>query len=284
MAIMDSLHHATGSLGSANPDEVGLSPGGLSRLTAAFEREVERKRLPGAVALIARHGRVAYFQAFGWRDPAAGAPMQEDTIFRIYSMTKPLVSVAVMMLVEEGRVLLSDPLAHYLPEFAQMGVGVQRNGALQLVAAQRGIALHDLLRHTSGLSYEFTGDGPVQKMYMDAKISRRTQTNAEHAATLARLPLAHQPGEHWEYSRATDVLGRVIEVVTGQTLGAFLKDRITDPLEMLDTAFFVPTAKHNRLAEAFPVDPDAGTPVQLIDVREPALFEFGRWRTGVNRA
>jgi len=277
MAILDPLHHRATSpiLPSAEPEDVGLSAAGLTRLTATLQREIDRKRLPGAVALIARHGKIAYFETLGVRDPASGAPMQEDTIFRIYSMTKPIVSTAVMMLSEEGRLLISDPLSKYLPEFSDMKVAVERDGKVDLVPARRPITIQDLLRHTSGLSYEFLGDGPVQKLYLEAKISRRDQTNAEQAATLAKLPLAHHPGTHWEYSRSTDVLGRLVEVISGQSLREFLRSRILAPLGMVDTDFFAEPGKQARLAEPFAVDPDAGTPVQLIDVREPPTYESG---------
>jgi CubicO group peptidase (beta-lactamase class C family) len=277
MAILDPMHHRFDAvvLARAGPDEVGLSTAALSRLTSVLEREIERKRLPGAVALIARHGRIGFFESLGVRDPASGEAMRDDSIFRVYSMTKPIVSVAVMMLCEEGRLLLSDPLHHFLPEFADMRVASERDGKVDLVAVERPITIQDLLRHTSGLTYEFLGTAAVQRMYLDAKIFRREQTNAEHAATLATLPLMHQPGTRWEYSRSTDVLGRVIEVISGQCLRGFLKSRILDPLQMHDTDFFAAPDKHGRIAEPFPMDPDAGTKVELLDVRRPATFESG---------
>ncbi|HUH83735.1 MAG TPA: serine hydrolase domain-containing protein, partial [Stellaceae bacterium] len=220
-------------------------------------------------------GKLAYFEALGARDPASGAPMQEDTIFRIYSMTKPIVSVAAMMLWEEGRFLLNDPIAKYLPDFAGQKVAVERDGRIELVPAERDVTIQDLMRHTSGLTYEFRGNAPVQKMYMDAKIFRRDQTAAEQAATLAKLPLMHQPGTRWEYSRSTDVLGRLVEVLAGAGLGEVLTRRILGPLGMGDTDFYVPREKHPRLAEPFARDPEAGTAVQLIEVREKPSFESG---------
>jgi CubicO group peptidase (beta-lactamase class C family) len=227
------------------------------------------------VALVSRNGRIAYFESFGQRDPAAGAPMAKDSIFRIYSMTKPVVSVAAMMLWENGRFLLDDPIGKYLPELSDVKVAVQRDGTLEHVAAARKITIQDLFRHTSGLTYEFRGSGPIHKMYMDAKIYRRNQTNAEQITTLAQMPLIHQPGTRWEYSRSTDVLGRLVEVLSGETLGAFLQNHIFMPLGMVDTAFHVPPAKHSRLAEAFAKDPESGGTVQLLDVRDAPKFESG---------
>jgi CubicO group peptidase (beta-lactamase class C family) len=263
------------SLPFAAPEEVGLSRARLTRLTDMLRAEIERGRVPGAVALVARRGKVAYFESLGVRDPASGAPMQKDTIFRIYSMTKPIVSVAAMMLWEEGQFLLNDALAKYLPEFGRMKVAVPRDGNIELVPAARDITIQDLLRHTSGLTYEFRGTAPVQKMYMEAKVYRRNQTNADQAATLAQLPLMHQPGARWEYSRSTDVLGRLVEVLSGVSLGEFLETRILKPLGMTDTAFFVPAEHHGRLAEAFPRDPETDAPVQLVEVKEEPRFESG---------
>ena len=259
----------------AVPEEIGLSAARLARIGAAMRGEIERGRVPGAVALIARRGRLGYFESFGQRDPAAGAPMAKDSIFRIYSMTKPITSVAAMMLWEEGRFLLNEPVAKYLPDLAHRKVAVDRGGQLELVPAEREITIQDLLRHTSGLTYEFRGTGPVHKMYMAAKIYRRTQSAAEQVATLGTLPLLHQPGTRWEYSRATDVVGRLVEVLSGMTLGAFFERHILGPLGMRDTAFHVPERHHSRLAQAFAKDPDSGGAVQLIEVRDPPNFESG---------
>src|SRR5271167_4875242 len=194
------------------PEDIGLSSPALARLGKVLSNEVASGRVPGAVALIARRGRIAYFESFGRRDPAGGAPMARESIFRIYSMTKPIVSVAAMMLWEEGRFLLSDPVARYLPDLKDLKVAVPSGAQIELVPAARPITIQDLLRHTSGLTYEFRGDGPVHKMYMAAKIYNRHQSNADQVASLSRLPLLYQPGSTWEYSRSTDVVGRLIEV------------------------------------------------------------------------
>jgi CubicO group peptidase (beta-lactamase class C family) len=257
------------------PEDVGLSSAALARLSTALNERIAAGHLPGAVALIGRHGKVAWFEAFGAQDPATGAPMRPDTIFRIYSMTKPIVSMGVMMLWEEGRLMLSDPIEKYLPAFAAPKVGVIEGGAMRTEAAQRSITVQDLLRHTSGLTYEFRGATPVHKAYMDARVNRLKQTNEDQVATLGTLPLLFQPGARWEYSRSTDVLGRLIEVISGQSLGAFLRDRVWSPIGMTDAGFSVPEKDHGRIAEAFAKDPETKTDVSLLDVRRTALFESG---------
>jgi CubicO group peptidase (beta-lactamase class C family) len=259
----------------AAPEEIGLSSLRLARLGTVMRGEIERGRVPGAVALIARRGRLGFFESFGQRDAASGAPMPKDAIFRIYSMTKPITSVAAMMLWEEGRFLLGDPIAKYLPEFSGLEVAVARDGALERVPIERPITIQDLLRHTSGLTYEFRGSGPVHKMYMGAKVYSRAQSSADQVATLGRMPLLHQPGTRWEYSRSTDVVGRLVEVLSGQGLGAFFEEHILAPLGMVDTAFHVPERHHSRLAQAFAKDPESGSAVQLLEVRDPPNFESG---------
>jgi CubicO group peptidase (beta-lactamase class C family) len=259
----------------AAPQDIGLSAGRLERLGAVMRGEIERGRLPGAVVLIARRGRIGLFESFGLRDPAAAAPMTKEAIFRIYSMTKPITSVAAMMLWEEGRFLLSDPIGKYLPDLADLEVAVERGGEIERVPAVRPITIQDLLRHTSGLTYEFRGCGAVQRMYMSAKVYSRAQSNADQVAALGKLPLLHQPGSRWEYSRSTDVVGRLVEVLSGMPLGVFFERHILAPLGMVDTAFHVPPRHHSRLAEAFARDPDSGAAVQLVEVRDAPNFESG---------
>jgi len=259
----------------ATPEDIGLSTAGLARLGRVMQGEVERGLVPGAVALIARRGQLAYFESFGRRDPASGAAMTADSIFRIYSMTKPIVSVAAMMLWEEGRFLLSDPIAKYLPELGNVRVAVEQGADIGQVDAERPITIQDLLRHTSGLTYEFRGNGPVHKMYTAARIYSRDQTNADQVAALSKLPLLHQPGTKWEYSRSTDVVGRLIEVLSGMSLGQFLQQHLFAPLGMTDTAFHVPVPLQARLAEAFAKDPETGSGVQLINVKSAPKFESG---------
>jgi CubicO group peptidase (beta-lactamase class C family) len=259
----------------AAPEELGLSAPRLARIGQVMMDEIERRRVPGAVALIARRGRVGYFEAYGERNAASGAPMTKDTIFRIYSMTKPITSMAAMMLWEEGRFLLSDAIAKYLPELGDLRVGVAHGARLELVPLERAITIQDLLRHTSGITYEFRGPGPVQKMYMAAKVYSRLQSSADQVATLGKLPLLHQPGTRWEYGRSTDVIGRLVEVLSGQRLSQFFQQRILLQLGMGDTAFHVPEHDHARLAEAYANDPDGGGAVQLLEVRSAPNFESG---------
>ncbi len=265
----------TDPLPTARPDEVGLSQTGLDRLSTALNERVASGHVPGGVALIARHGKVAYHQSFGRQDPASDKPMGTDAIFRIYSMTKPIVSVGVMMLWEEGRLLLGDPISKYIPAFADTKVGVIAGDSYTLAASKTPITIQDLLRHTSGLTYEFRGVTPIHKAYTQARVARLKQTNADQVTELAGLPLLHQPSTVWEYSRSTDVLGRLIEVISGQTLGKFLSERILTPLGMADSGFSVPTAQQSRIAEPFAKDPETATDVALLDVRRPALFESG---------
>jgi CubicO group peptidase (beta-lactamase class C family) len=244
-------------------------------VTEVLQAEVDRQRLPGAVAVIARHGKLALFESLGTLDPATGVAMPRDAIFRIYSMTKPIVSVAVMMLVEQGQLLLNDPVAKYLPEYGSQKVADLVDGEVQLKAARQGATVQDLLRHTAGLTYEFMGSAPVQRQYAQTRIGSRTRTNAEFSHQLAALPLMFEPGTVWEYGRATDVLGRLIEVVSGQTLGRYLKEHIFEPLGMLETWFSVPAQHHARIAEPFARDPDGGVQMRVIDVREDAAMESG---------
>ena len=264
-------------LDRTKPGKIGLNADALDRLGDVLKREIGEGRLPGAVAMIARAGQVGYFKTFGKRDPAAADDMQEDAIFRIFSMTKPIVSMAIMQLVEQGRILLADPLSKYIPAFAQTKVGVVRDGNLDLVAPDRPITIQDLLRHTSGLTYDFVGGGehPVQKLYAQANLARPDQTNADQVDALAKLPLLNQPGACWDYSRSTDVLGRVVEVVTGKTLGVALEEQILGPLGMKDTAFSVAEKNFDRIAEPLPIDPDTQQPVKLFNAKRVAQFESG---------
>jgi CubicO group peptidase (beta-lactamase class C family) len=265
----------TAILAAASPESVGISPERLARLDAALEAEIERQKLPGAVAMIARRGQVAHFKAYGRLDPQRDAPMPKDAIFRIYSMTKPVVSVAVMMLVEEGRLLLSQPVSMYLPEFASPQVLVENDGQLETAPAGRAITVHDLLRHTAGFTYQFMGASPLHQRYAAAGLFGRGKTNADFTQALAALPLLRQPGTAWAYSHATDVLGRLVEVVTGRSLGEHLREAIFLPLGMNETAFHVDASNHHRIAEPFAKDPDAGVPVSVFDVRSPSAQEMG---------
>ncbi len=249
------------------PPSAGLDPKALAALPAALDAWIAVRRIPGAVIWIERYGECRLIEALGQQDAARGIAMQRDSIFRIYSMTKPIVSVALMQLAERGRVLLRDPVSACLPEFASARVGV--GGP----APKREMTVHDLLRHTAGLTYEFHEASAVRRLYAEARLYSRGRSNAEHVAALAALPLAHEPGSVWDYSRATDVLGRLVEVLADAPLGDHLRASIIEPLGMVDTGFTTPADQHHRLAEPLP-NPPLGT-MQMFDPRVPAPAQNG---------
>jgi CubicO group peptidase (beta-lactamase class C family) len=241
-------------LPSAKPENVGLSPERLGRIGGAVQQSIDDKRIAGVVTLVVRHGRVAWFDARGMADREAGRPMQKDTIFRLCSMTKPIVSTAVMVLYEEGKFLLDDPISRYIPEFKNPKVLVKpANGPSYTIPAAREITIRDLLRHTSGLTYQWDAD--LGQAYVDANVaSGLTQydgTIGDSVKRLAALPLLFNPGDRWNYSLSVDVLGRLVEVASGQPLDQFLKNRIFEPLGMKDTYFFLPPEKADRLAAVY---------------------------------
>ncbi|WP_458761250.1 serine hydrolase domain-containing protein [Afipia sp. TerB] len=254
-----ALSHDAGGLRSWPPD-APLSMLRLERVTDYFNKEVTEGRIPGAVVLIQRGGKPAYLHSFGTVDPSTGAPMTPEAIFRIYSMTKPITSVAAMMLVDDGKLRLDDPLSKYIPSFATMFVGVESkspegDGVLTLEPAVRPITIKDLLRHSAGIPYGFYGDGLVRKAYGNADFLSQDIDNELLAEKITLLPLNEQPGTVWDYGYATDVLGRVIEVVSGKSLYEFEKKRLLDPLGMTDTAFYVADPKKQQLiAEPLPSD------------------------------
>ncbi|HEX2546284.1 MAG TPA: serine hydrolase domain-containing protein [Ramlibacter sp.] len=269
------------ALPSARPEELGFSAERLNRIGQWMEAEVAAKRIPGAVMMVMRNGRVAYVRAVGQQDPASPRPMARDSIFRIYSMTKPIVSVAAMMMVEEGTLLLETPVSRYIPSFANLRVGVEKTDAggaksLELVPARRQMTVQDLLRHTSGLTYGFFGDSLVKKAYLDAGIGAADLTSAEFAEQLAKMPLHYQPGTTWDYSYSTDILGRVLEVASGQSLGSLLRTRLFDPLGMKDTSFYVTDpARQARIAEPLADDRSFGAGANISDPRVVRKFESG---------
>jgi CubicO group peptidase (beta-lactamase class C family) len=250
------------------PEQIGLSSARLERLGAVIREDVERKLIPGAVLVIARFGRVGFAEAFGWRDREAGAPMSMHSIFRIASMTKPITSVAAMMLSEEGRLEIAAPVAQYLPEFAELTVGTERR------KVGRTMTVQDLMRHTSGLCYPQFGDSPVQVLRRRANLLDPNQTNAELVEKLSGLPLMFEPGTTWEYSLSTDVLGRIVEIISGKSLADFFVERITEPLGMVDTSFAASGALADRVAEP-QVDPATGQRPPMRNAVEP-----GRWQSG----
>ncbi len=251
-------------------DIAGFSGARLARIDNFFNVEVARGGVPGAVLLVERRGQTVLKRAWGHANRAAGTPMALDTIFRIYSMTKPMVSLVTMMLAAEGRLHLDQPIGDFIPAFGD--VKVLEGG--KLVPPRRAPSVHDLLRHTAGLIYERNG-GPAADFYRDAQVMGGDPDNEAFAARIAALPLAHQPGTVWDYSHATDVLGRVVEVVAGRSLGAVLRQRLIEPLGMIDTGFVVPAEQGARVAEPFLDDRFSVGGPPLFDPRRPRAFEAG---------
>jgi len=252
--LLIGLAHAllAGGLPTATPPSVGLSPERLARITKAMEDDVAAGRIPGALAMVIRKGKVAYMEARGMADREAAKPMRPDTIFRIYSMSKPITSVAVMMLYEEGKLRITDPVSKYIPELGDMQVLVTSDdGTRKFEKPRRAMTVQDLMRHTSGLTYGFFARSPVDQMYLDAGILGTDKDLAEFVTKLGKIPLKHHPGSRFEYSVSTDVLGRLVEVVSGMPLDQFFQKRIFEPLQMTDTAFHVPEAKKSRFAQLY---------------------------------
>jgi CubicO group peptidase (beta-lactamase class C family) len=267
----------------AKPEDVGMSSARLENIRKVFDAKLSAGEVPGYVALVARRGKVVYFDAQGLQNPNTKVPMSKDAIFRIFSMTKPLTSVAAMILVEEGKLRLSDPISLYLPELANLQVATNADTAktvaeLQTRPAKNPIRVMDLLMHTSGFTYSFfkpfPGGGVVEQMYLDGGENDLDITNAELVTRLSKLPLKFEPGTTWWYSRSTDVLGRLIEVVSGMTLGEFFEKRITRPLRMTDTAFQVAPGKVSRFVEPFD-DDKKGLILQYTEPTKPVKFEAG---------
>ena len=264
---------------AAKPEEVGLSTDRLKRLSDRMKQGVKDGELPGAVVLVARNGKVAYLESFGLRDPEAKAEMKNDAIFRIASMTKPFVSVAIMMLAEEGKLSIAHPVSQYLPEFKDLKVGVVKkkdDGTSEVVleAPKRQMTIQDLLRHTSGLSYGVAGSDPLKQAYVDAKVGDPNQTNAEMVTKLSKLALIHQPGTTWEYSHSTDVLGAIVEVVSKMPLDQFIAERIARPLKLPDTGFMVDASKANRGARPQKEGPKNEMP------NVPLVTNNAKWKSG----
>ena len=265
-----------GELPRTTPEAVGLSQERLERITEALQGGVDQGHVAGAIGVVMRQGRVAYWQAVGMADREAGRSMQDDAIFRIYSMTKPIVGVALMTLFEEGRFALRDPVRRYIPELGGLKVMQGRN----LVAARREMTVQDLMRHTAGLAYGFS-DSRVDDMYGEIGVLTGNQTVEEFVQKLAKVPLKHHPGAAWEYSVSVDVQGRLIEVLSGQDLATFLRERIFDPLDMSDTGFSVPADKRDRFAQMYAKTKDeTGIEPAPADQSEGYFDYESRWYSG----
>jgi len=264
----------------AKPEDVGLSSERLARISATLKADIEAGRIPGAVIAIARHGKLVAFDAYGWRDKAAGVAMTTDTIFNIASMTKPMTAVGALMLYEQGKILIDDPLSKYFPKFAQMRVAARDadgEPTADTVPANRQITIQDLMRHTSGIIYGGRGNTLVHKMYpAGSGDASRDYDGAAFMDKLASLPLLYQPATVWDYGFGLDMLGLTIEQLSKQTLGQYLQANLFAPLGMTDTGFSIPPDKAARYARPLPVDPDTGKAQE----RSPELTQSLKFECG----
>jgi CubicO group peptidase (beta-lactamase class C family) len=265
-----------GPLPLTSPQSAGFSADGLSNIDSFFAEEIAVNRVPGAVIAIARDGKLVHYRAYGYLDKAKGIPMPLDAIFGYASMTKIMTCVAALKLTEEGRLPLKSKLSSYFPAFAEMKVGVVgADGKLSLEAQKRPIFIHDLFRHTSGLTYGGRGDHPISKLYPGGTDPAFEGSTADFINRITKLPLAHQPGVCFEYSFSTDVLGAVVEKVSGKRLGEYLAKHVWGPLKMMDVTFQVPSHKRARLAQPFPNNPLDGKPQDIAVIRKQTTFDCG---------
>lgn len=265
---------------TASPESVGMSSARLDMFKQTMQAEVDKGNIPGMVVMVNRKGKLVYSEAIGYQDKEAGTPMKKDSIFRIYSMTKPLASVAAMILMEDGKLTLADPVSKFLPEFGDMKVSIVGKDAggsptYSLAPADRPITVIDLLRHTSGIGYaEITKNPVIKKAYADAGLwveggtdyDQRRLLPKDEVAGIAKAPLSTQPGTNWEYGMSVDLLGRVVEAASGKTLGEFIRERILQPLRMVDTGFQVPGDQRSRIAQPLALDPFTKQPNKVLDV------------------
>jgi CubicO group peptidase (beta-lactamase class C family) len=278
--LASSAAFADDPLPRAKPEDVGMSSERLARISATLKADIEAGRIPGAVIAIARHGKLIALDAYGWRDKAAGVAMTTDTIFNIASMTKPMTTVGALMLYEQGKILIDDPLSKYFPKFSQMRVAVRdANGepTVDTVPANRQITIQDLMRHTSGLIYGGRGNTLVHKMYpAGSGDASRDYDGAAFLDKLATLPLLYQPATTWDYGFGLDILGLTIEKISQQTLGQYLQTSLFKPLGMTDTSFSISADKTARYAKPLPTDPDTGkAQARSPELTEPLKFDCG---------
>lgn len=274
-----SAAFADDPLPRAKPEDVGLSSERLARISTLLKADIEAGRIPGAVIAIARHGKLVALDAYGWRDKTAGVAMTSDTIFNIASMTKPMTAVGGLMLYEQGKLLIDDPLSKYFPKFANMRVAVSDNGepTVDTVPANRPITIQDLMRHTSGIIYGGRGNSIVHKQYPAGSSAAATKSDgAAFMDKLASLPLLYQPATVWDYGFGLDVLGLTIEKISGQPLGQYLEANLFKPLGMTDTVFSISGDRVARYAKPLPVDPDTGKP----QARSPELTQALKFECG----
>lgn len=282
LAALVLLFGVAGAQAGSEGRAHNFTPEGLAKVSDYIRNEIATGKVPGAILLLQQHGKPVYYENFGVRDVTTEISMSTDTIFRLYSMSKPITSVLAMMLVEEGKLAINDPVSKYIPAFAGLKVGVEKKAeddkvSLELEPLSRPVTIEDLMRHTAGIPYGYYGGGLVNKLYADAGLfHNRDLTNAELVAKITALPLAEQPGTIWDYGHSTDVLGRIIEVISGKSLSQFAKERLLDPLGMKDTAFYVADpAKWPRIAEPMPEDRAISPMTRVRDIRKPLRWESG---------
>lgn len=267
-AAIVQVTHAQDLSAVKNPALLGFDPQALQKINSEMQSSVDSGKMVGCAALIARKGKIAYSAVWGKRSREKELPVEMDTIWRIYSMSKPITSVAVMQLAEKGKLDLDDPVSKYISEFKSLPVYDSNNkvkeGKLPTVPARREMTIRDLLRHTSGLTYGFFGDSPVDKAYRRVGILTLDANLQDMTTKLSRIPLLHQPGTRFHYSASTDVLGRIVEVASGQSLKEYLQQNIFDPLNLEDTFFTVPKSKQNRFAEMYQFENDQLTPAHRL--------------------
>ena len=268
------------SLAASTPDAAGFSPERLKRLDTYMQNLVDQGHLPGAITMVARHGKIVSYETFG-KTAIGGAPMTKETIFRIYSQTKPVTGVAMMILFEEGKWRLDDPVTKFVPELANLKVYKSQNpdGTFVTEPATRAPTMREIMSHTGGFAYGLRTDQPVEKAYRDSGLLS-SKTQAEFLTTLAKLPLASQPGTEWRYSVSVDIQGLIVERLSGMSLADFMKSRIFDPLKMTDTAFWVPPTKSDRLAALYIPDPKTralkpADNFMVLDITKPPAVASG---------
>jgi CubicO group peptidase (beta-lactamase class C family) len=265
-------------LGSSRPESVGMSSQRLGRLTSEMKALTDGGLVPGVVTMVAKDGKVVHFEAAGKRELENGSPMKKDTIFRIYSMTKPITGVAMMILLEQGKWQLNDPVSKHIPEFANLQVAKvdPASGAVTNVPPNHPMTMRELMSHSAGLTYGVFGGTPVDKAYVDNKVFDRTQPLKTMIERMGKVPLMFQPGERWHYSLSVDVQGYIVEKLSGQTLPEFMQQNIFAPLKMVDTAFHVPPEKLDRFAEFYLRDKDGKfSKHPAEDYTKPPVFASG---------
>jgi CubicO group peptidase (beta-lactamase class C family) len=266
-------------LGTARPEAVGMSSQRLNRLTTEMKALAERGDVSGVVTMVARKGKVVQLEAAGKRELEGGTPMQKDSIFRIYSMTKPITGVAMMILFEQGKWQLNDPVSKYIPEFSDLKVAKvdPASGAVTTVPSNHPMTMRELMSHSGGLTYGFFGGTSVDKHYVENNVFDQTQPMQTFIERLGKAPLLFQPGERWHYSVSVDVQGYLVEKLSGQSFPEFLQEHVFGPLQMVDTGFYVPAAKMNRLVEFYFRGKD-GKSVKhpnVADYSKPPVFPSG---------